>query len=170
MSDFKTEWQGSPVSQIGQIVQDIGQLFRDRKDALGPLVALEIGNINTEDDGVVQEFIDTADFAVGTARPLQGQWLPLERTDYTMSLTCNHVWAIAIFTAFNSPCGLLGWNTAVSIMCGYTKIFKVTTMQMILSMQCASIMKSSSFLFEHKALSIIRMQAPGTLRHNPPAS
>ena len=37
--------------------------FRKHKDALGSLVALEMGKIKPEGDGEVQEMIDIADFA-----------------------------------------------------------------------------------------------------------
>lgn len=124
MTAVKTKWQRTPAPKRGQIVRDIGELLRQRKDALGSLITLEMGKIKSEGDGEVQEFIDMADLAVGMSRQLQGQWLPSERPDHTMIETWNPLGAIAIITAFNFPCAVLGWNAAVSLVCGNTQIFK----------------------------------------------
>ena len=59
------EWRKIPAPERGQLVRQMGDALRDYKDNLGSLVSLEMGKINQEGDGEVQEMIDIADFAVG---------------------------------------------------------------------------------------------------------
>ena len=65
-------WRGIPAPRRGEAVRRFGEALRENKDALGTLVALEIGKIKAEGDGEVQEMIDIADFAVGQSRMLYG--------------------------------------------------------------------------------------------------
>jgi len=66
------EWQMVPAPIRGQLVREMGEELRRKKDMLGSLVALEMGKIKAEGDGEVQEMIDIADFAVGLSRQLYG--------------------------------------------------------------------------------------------------
>ena len=65
-------WRTTPAPQRGEAVRLCGEALRKHKDALGSLVALEMGKIKPEGDGEVQEMIDIADFAVGQSRMLYG--------------------------------------------------------------------------------------------------
>ncbi len=57
----------------GELVRKMANALREKKDALGSLVTLEMGKIKQEGDGEVQEMIDIADFAVGQSRMLYGK-------------------------------------------------------------------------------------------------
>ena len=61
-------WRTTPAPRRGEAVRLCGEALRKHKDALGSLVALEMGKIKPEGDGEVQEMIDIADFAVGQSR------------------------------------------------------------------------------------------------------
>lgn len=124
MSAVQRQWQRTPAPKRGQIVRDISELLRQKKEPLGSLISLEMGKIKSEGNGEVQEFIDMADLAVGMSRQLPGQWLPSERADHVMVETWHPLGAVAIITAFNFPCAVFGWNSAVSLICGNTQIFK----------------------------------------------
>ena len=65
-------WRTTPAPRRGEAVRLCGEALRQHKDALGSLVALEMGKIKPEGDGEVQEMIDIADFAVGQSRMLYG--------------------------------------------------------------------------------------------------
>src|SRR3954470_165352 len=58
------KWRRVPAPERGQVVRAIGDELRRNKDALGSLIALEVGKIRAEGLGEVQETIDIADFAV----------------------------------------------------------------------------------------------------------
>ena len=71
-----------PAPVRGELVRQMGEALRIKKDALGSLVALEMGKIKQEGDGEVQEMIDIADFAVGQSRMLYGKTMHSERPDH----------------------------------------------------------------------------------------
>lgn len=65
-------WRTTPAPRRGEAVRLCGEALRRHKDALGSLVALEMGKSKPEGDGEVQEMIDIADFALGQSRMLYG--------------------------------------------------------------------------------------------------
>src|SRR5215831_7829585 len=65
-------WQDWPAPKRGEVVRQIGDALRQKKQALGALVALEMGKIRAEGEGEVQEMIDICDFSVGLSRQLYG--------------------------------------------------------------------------------------------------
>jgi len=77
-------WRMLPAPQRGEIVRQINLELRNHKDALGQLVALEMGKILTEGLGEVQEMIDIADLAVGMSRQLFGKTMHSERPGHRM--------------------------------------------------------------------------------------
>ena len=58
-------FRSMPAPQRGELVRRMGEAMREKKDALGRLITLEMGKIVQEGWGEVQECIDIADFAVG---------------------------------------------------------------------------------------------------------
>ena len=68
-----------PAPRRGEIVRQIGDALRAKRDALGRLVSLEMGKILSEGIGEVQEFIDICDLATGLSRTISGQVIPSER-------------------------------------------------------------------------------------------
>lgn len=74
----------TPMPIRGEIVRQIGQAFRDKKEELGRLVSLEMGKILSEGLGEVQEAIDICDFACGLSRTIGGLVLPSERPNHFM--------------------------------------------------------------------------------------
>lgn len=54
----------------GDIVRQIGEAFRAKKEPLGKLVSLEMGKILSEGLGEVQETIDVCDMACGLSRTI----------------------------------------------------------------------------------------------------
>ena len=53
MQEEKARWMELPMPARGEIVRDIGEELRDKKDALGSLISLEMGKIKSEGDGEV---------------------------------------------------------------------------------------------------------------------
>lgn len=53
MEEEKERWMLLPMPQRGEIVRQIGEALRAKKDALGSLISLEMGKIKSEGDGEV---------------------------------------------------------------------------------------------------------------------
>ena len=72
----------------------------------------------------MQEFIDICDMAVGMSRTIAGKVLPSERPEHMILEQWNPVGKVGVISAFNFPCAVSGWNTAIGLMCGNTMIWK----------------------------------------------
>ena len=73
------------------------------KDALGSLVALEMGKSKPEGDGEVQEMIDIGDFAVGLSRQLYGLTMHSERPGHRMYEQWHPIGLVGIISRVQLP-------------------------------------------------------------------
>jgi len=102
----------------------MGEALRARKDALGSLVALEMGKIKPEGDGEVQEMIDIADFALGQSRMLYGRSMHSERPRHRMLEQWHPRGVVGIISAFNFPVAVWAWNAFIAAVAGDVTIWK----------------------------------------------
>jgi aldehyde dehydrogenase family 7 protein A1 len=124
MEDEKERWFSTPAPARGEIVRQIGDKLREKKDALGSLISLEMGKIKAEGDGEVQEVIDICDLACGLSRSLEGKVLPSERPGHMMLECWNPLGIVGVITAFNFPCAVFGWNACIGMVCGDLMLWK----------------------------------------------
>ncbi len=117
-------WRERPAPKRGDLVRDLGNALREKKDALGDLVTLEMGKIRTEGHGEVQEMIDICDFAVGLSRQLYGLTLTSERPGHRMMEQWHPLGPIGVISAFNFPVAVWSWNAAIAAVCGDPVIWK----------------------------------------------
>jgi L-aminoadipate-semialdehyde dehydrogenase len=78
------EWRLVPAPKRGELVRLLGEELRADKRALGRLVSIEAGKIESEGLGEVQEMIDICDYAVGLSRQLYGLTIATERHEHRM--------------------------------------------------------------------------------------
>ncbi len=123
VESFK-DWRSVPAPVRGQVVRAIGEQFRKHKQALGELIALEMGKIRAEGLGEVQETIDIADFAVGLSRQLPGLTIPSERADHRMMEQWHPLGIVGVISAFNFPNAVWAWNAMLAAICGDITIWK----------------------------------------------
>lgn len=119
-----SEWRLVPAPKRGDIIRQMGDALRKHKDALGSLVALEMGKSKQEGDGEVQEMIDIADFAVGQSRMLYGKTMHSEREKHRMYEQWHPYGVVGIITAFNFPVAVWAWNAFIAAICGNTCVWK----------------------------------------------
>jgi len=124
MQSEKVRWMKTPAPQRGEIMRQIGQALREKKEALGAVISLEMGKIKSEGLGEVQEFIDICDLATGMSRTIDGKVLPSERPDHFMMEVWNPLGIVGVITAFNFPVAVCGWNTALSLITGNQVLWK----------------------------------------------
>ncbi len=113
-----------PAPRRGEIVREIGNALREKKQRLGALISLETGKIRAEGEGEVQEMIDIADFAVGLSRQLYGLTMHSERPFHRMYEQWHPLGIVGIITAFNFPAAVWSWNALVAAVCGDVVVFK----------------------------------------------
>ncbi|MFT7678552.1 MAG: aldehyde dehydrogenase (NAD+) [Planctomycetota bacterium] len=117
-------WRAVPGPLRGDIVRRCGEAMRTHKDALGKLIALEMGKIAQEGWGEVQEAIDIADFAVGLSRQCYGLTMPSERQDHAMRETWHPLGVVGVLSAFNFPMAVWAWNSMLAWVCGDATVWK----------------------------------------------
>ena len=117
-------WARVPAPQRGEVIRQIGNALRDNKDALGSLVAMEMGKIKQEGDGEVQEMIDIADLAVGQSRMLYGNTMHSERPEHRMYEQWHPMGVVGVISAFNFPVAVWAWNAFIAAICGNSVVWK----------------------------------------------
>jgi len=122
-SAFK-EWRMVPAPIRGQLVREMGEELRRKKDLLGSLVSLEMGKIKAEGDGEVQEMIDIADFSVGLSRQLYGLTMHSERIKHRMYEQWHPLGIVGVISAFNFPVAVWAWNAFIAAVCGDITVWK----------------------------------------------
>ena len=117
-------WRRVPAPQRGEVVRQLGNALREKKEDLGALVTLEMGKIIAEGEGEVQEMIDICDFAVGLSRQLYGLTMQSERPDHHMREQWHPLGVVAVISAFNFPVAVWAWNSALAAVCGDSTLWK----------------------------------------------
>lgn len=117
-------WRMLPAPKRGQVVRDLGNALREKKEPLGELVTLEMGKIKVEGLGEVQEMIDICDFAVGLSRQLYGLSMHSERPAHRMYEQWHPLGIAAVISAFNFPVAVWSWNAAIAAVCGDITVWK----------------------------------------------
>jgi aldehyde dehydrogenase (NAD+) len=117
-------WRDVPAPKRGELVRLLGEELRAHKAALGRLVSIEVGKIESEGLGEVQEMIDICDYAVGLSRQIFGLTIATERPNHRMMETWHPLGVTGIITAFNFPVAVWSWNSAIALICGNSCIWK----------------------------------------------
>jgi len=142
-------WRTTPAPRRGEAIRLCAEALRKHKDALGSLVALEMGKIKPEGDGEVQEMIDIADFALGQSRMLYGLTMHSERPGHRMYEQWHPIGLIGIISAFNFPVAVWAWNAFIAAVCGDISIWKPspkTPLSAVASMKiCNDALKAGGF-------------------------
>ncbi len=124
---FKT-WREVPAPQRGEVIRQLGNKFREKKEELAQIITSEVGKIYQESLGEVQEMIDICDFAVGLSRQLYGLTIVSERPRHKMTEQWHPLGAIGVITAFNFPGAVWAWNAVIASVCGNTIVWKPSEM------------------------------------------
>lgn len=117
-------WRTIPAPRRGEAIRLCADALREHKDALGSLVALEMGKSKPEGDGEVQEMIDIGDFAVGLSRQLYGLTMHSERPGHRMYEQWHPIGLVGVISAFNFPVAVWAWNSFIAAICGDITIWK----------------------------------------------
>ena len=123
-SNIFKKWRMEPAPKRGEVVRLLANEFRKHKIALGKLISWEMGKIQAEGEGEVQEMIDIADYAVGLSRQLYGKTMHSERPNHRMYEQWHPLGTVGIVTAFNFPGAVWAWNAMIAAVCGDVMVWK----------------------------------------------
>lgn len=133
------EWRNWPAPRRGEIVRQIGEALRAKKELLGQLVSFEMGKSLQEGYGEVQEMIDICDFAVGLSRQLHGLTMHSERPQHRMYEQWHPLGIVGIISAFNFPVAVWSWNSMLAWVCGDVCIWKPSEKTPLCGIACQQI-------------------------------
>src|ERR1700722_8479790 len=132
-------WRTWPAPRRGEVVRQLGEALRSKKEALGQLVSYEMGKSLQEGYGEVQEMIDICDFAVGLSRQLTGLTMHSERPSHRMYEQWHPLGVVGIISAFNFPVAVWSWNSMLAWVCGNTCIWKPSEKTPLCGLACQHI-------------------------------
>jgi aldehyde dehydrogenase (NAD+) len=134
-------WRMVPAPKRGEIVRQIGDQLRIKKQDLGMLVSYEMGKSLQEGLGEVQEMIDICDFAVGLSRQLYGLSMHSERQQHRMYEQWHPLGVVGIISAFNFPVAVWSWNAMLAWVCGDVCIWKPSEKTPLTAIACQNIIQ-----------------------------
>ena len=132
-------WRTWPAPRRGEIVRQIGEALREKKEPLGRLVSYEMGKSLQEGYGEVQEMIDICDLAVGMSRQLHGLTMHSERPLHRMYEQYHPLGIVGIISAFNFPVAVWSWNSMLAWICGDVCIWKPSEKTALCAVACQHI-------------------------------
>lgn len=135
------EWRKWPAPKRGEVVRQIGDALREKKEPLGKLVSYEMGKSLQEGLGEVQEMIDICDFAVGLSRQLYGLTMHSERPLHRMYEQYHPLGIVGIISAFNFPVAVWSWNSMLAWVCGDVCVWKPSEKSPVSAVACQNIIK-----------------------------
>ena len=141
------DWRMVPGPRRGELVRLLGEILREKKEALGSLVSLECGKIYQEGLGEVQEMIDICDFAVGISRQLYGLTIASERPGHKMREYWQPIGPVGIISAFNFPVAVWAWNAALALVCGDSVIWKPSEKTPLTAIACQKLFEQARMRF-----------------------
>lgn len=133
-------WRSLPAPKRGDIVRQLGDALRLKKQELGTLVSYEMGKSLQEGLGEVQEMIDICDFAVGLSRQLYGLTMHSERPNHRMYEQWHPLGIVGIISAFNFPVAVWSWNAALALVCGNVCVWKPSSKTPLCAVACQHIL------------------------------
>ncbi|SEI77028.1 aldehyde dehydrogenase (NAD+) [Dyadobacter koreensis] len=135
-------WRMVPAPKRGDIVRQMGDQLRNKKQALGILVSYEMGKSLQEGLGEVQEMIDICDFAVGLSRQLYGLSMHSERVQHRMYEQWHPLGIVGIISAFNFPVAVWSWNAMIAWVCGDVSVWKPSEKTPLTAIACQHIIRT----------------------------
>ena len=133
-------WRVVPAPVRGAVVKRLGAMLAEHKADLAELISIEVGKIESEALGEVQEMVDICDFAVGLSRQLDGRTMPSERPGHRLMETWHPLGVVGVISAFNFPAAVWSWNTALALVCGDTVVWKPSPLAALTAAACSALL------------------------------
>jgi len=150
-------WRTVPAPRRGELVRQLGDRLREKKQALADLVTWEAGKIVQESLGEVQEMIDICEFAVGLSRQLYGLTIASERREHRLMEQWHPLGPVGVITAFNFPVAVWAWNAMLALVCGDSLVWKPSEKTPLTALACHAIAMSVARDFSDAPLGLFNV-------------
>jgi alpha-ketoglutaric semialdehyde dehydrogenase len=123
-TDAFKSWRLLPAPLRGEMLFKIGEILRQRKEALARLLTQDMGKVISEARGDVQEAIDMAYFMGGEGRRLLGYTAPVEMPNKFGMAVRDPAGVVGLITPWNFPIAVPSWKIFPALIAGNTIIWK----------------------------------------------
>src|SRR5699024_6873577 len=137
------EWALTPAPQRAEVLYEVGNLMKERKERLSQLLTLENGKVIEEARGEVQEGIDMAFYMAGEGCRLIGQTTPAEHKNKITMSDSAPIGVIGIITPLNFPIAIATWKSFPAIVAGNAVVWKPATETPIMAHELAKIFEEA---------------------------
>lgn len=137
------EWALVPAPQRAEVLFQVGNIMKERKEKLGKLLTMENGKVLEEALGEVQEGIDMAFYMAGEGRRLFGQTTPAELKDKFAMSVRTPIGVVGIITPWNFPIAIATWKSFPAIVAGNAVVWKPATETPIMAYEMAKIFEEA---------------------------
>jgi aldehyde dehydrogenase (NAD+) len=120
---FKS-WRLTPAPLRGELLFEVGELLKSRKEELAQLLTQDMGKVLSEARGDVQEAIDMAFYMGGEGRRLLGYTAPVEMPNKFGMAVRDPSGVVGIITPWNFPIAVPSWKIFPALVAGNTIIWK----------------------------------------------
>lgn len=117
-------WSETPAPERGEYLFEIARLLKKNKEKLAERMTEEMGKVQKEARGDVQEAIDIFEYMGGEGRRLFGYTTPSELRQKTAYTIRRPIGVVGIITPWNFPMAIPAWKIAAALICGNTIVFK----------------------------------------------
>ncbi len=137
------EWALTPAPMRAEVLFEVGNIMKERKEHLSQLLTLENGKVLEEARGEVQEGIDMAFYMAGEGRRMFGQTTNAELKDkFAMSVRAP-IGVVGIITPWNFPIAIATWKSFPAIVAGNAVVWKPATETPIMAYELAKIFEEA---------------------------
>ncbi len=119
-----TEWSRVPAPKRGELLFEVAQLLKERKEELSRLMTREMGKVLNEARGDVQEGVDMTYYMAAEGRRLLGYVTPSELPNKTCYGVRRPIGRIAVITPWNFPLAIPTWKIMPALVAGNTVVWK----------------------------------------------
>lgn len=141
-------WKLVPGPKRGELVRIYSNLLREHKNNLANLITLEVGKIQSEAQGEVQEMIDICDYALGLSRQLTGLTMTSERSKHRLMEQWHPLGIVGVISAFNFPMAVWAWNAMIAMVCGNSVIWKPSEKALYSAIACHKLFQEACKIFK----------------------
>lgn len=117
-------WSRTPAPVRAEILFNIGQELKRRKQDLGRLMTREMGKVLNEALGDTQEAIDMSIYLAGEGRRLLGHTTPSELPHKMNYAIRRPIGRLALITPWNFPLAIPAWKIMPALVAGNTLVWK----------------------------------------------
>lgn len=137
------EWALVPAPIRAEILYEVGNIMKERKERLSKLLTMENGKVLEEARGEVQEGIDMAFYMAGEGRRMFGQTTNAELKDkFAMSVRAP-IGVVGLITPWNFPIAIATWKSFPAIMAGNAVVWKPATETPIMANELMDIFEAA---------------------------